>query len=131
MSVDSSNTSAVLLGSTIVFNCTSFSSPVPHKYRFFRNQVFLGSNVSGVYHLQMRESGVYSCMPVNSAGVGESANVNLTVVGKFPKFLHHMYICNIPFTASLQSTIMSYFKGAVSRFYHGFETGSKTRLDLT
>ena len=44
--------------------------------------MFIGSNVSGFYNLKMSRSGVYSCLPVNRAGVGETATVNLTVVGK-------------------------------------------------
>ena len=45
--------------------------------------MFIGSNVSGFYNLKMSRSGVYSCLPVNRAGVGETATVNLTVVGKW------------------------------------------------
>ena len=82
LSVGSLNTSAVLLGSTVTFNCSTSSYPSPHVYWFYHNEVFIGSNVSGFYNLKMSRSGVYSCLPVNRAGVGETATVNLTVVGK-------------------------------------------------
>ena len=82
LSVGSLNTSAVLLGSTVTFNCSTSSYPSPHVYWFYHNEVFIGSNVSGFYNLKMSGSGVYSCLPVNRAGVGETATVNLTVVGK-------------------------------------------------
>ena len=82
LSVGSLNTSAVLLGSTVTFNCSTSSFPSPHVYWFYHNEVFIGSNVSGFYNLTMSRSGVYSCLPVNRAGVGETATVNLTVVGK-------------------------------------------------
>ena len=82
LSVDTANTSAVLLGSTVIFNCTTSSHPKPHIYWFYHNQELLGSNISGVYYLQVNTSGVYSCLPVSNAGVGETASVNLTVVGK-------------------------------------------------
>jgi len=62
------------------------SHPPAHEYLFFHNQVLLGRNVSGFYHLQISNSGVYSCTPVNRAGIGESAAVNLTVVGRFTKW---------------------------------------------
>ena len=82
LSVGSLNTCAVLLGSTVTFNCSTSSYPSPHVYWFYHNQAFIGSNVSGFYNLKMSRSGVYSCLPVNRAGVGETATVNLTVVGK-------------------------------------------------
>lgn len=85
LSVDISNTSAVLLGSTIVFNCSTWSHPPAHDFLFYRNQLYLGSNASGFYYLQISESGIYSCSPVSKAGVGESATVNLMVVGKYTK----------------------------------------------
>ena len=47
--------------------------------------MYLGSNASGFYYLQISESGIYSCSPVSKAGVGESATVNLTVVGKYTR----------------------------------------------
>ena len=98
LSLDKSNTSAVLLSSTVVFNCTTFSHPPAHEYLFFHNQVLLGRNVSGFYHLQISNSGVYSCTPVNSAGVGESAAVSLTVVGRFAK---NFYVCHWLISLSL------------------------------
>ena len=82
LSVGSLNTSAVLLGSTVTFNCSTSSYPSPHVYWFYHNEMFIGSNVSGFYNLKMSRSGVYSCLPVNRAGVGKTAAVNLTVVGK-------------------------------------------------
>ena len=99
LSVGSLNTSAVLLGSTVTFNCSTSSYPSPHVYWFYHNEVFIGSNVSGFYNLKMSRSGVYSCLPVNRAGVGETATVNLTVVGKL------LYCtCNLSLGGGVQFT---------------------------
>ena len=82
LSVDTLNTSAVLLGSTIVFNCSTWSFPPAHDFLFYHNQLYIGSNASSFYYLQISESGTYSCSPINNAGFGESATVSLTVVGR-------------------------------------------------
>ena len=82
LSVDTLNTSAVLLGSTIVFNCSTWSYPPAHDFLFYHNQLYIGSNASGFYYLHISESGTYSCSPINNAGFGESAAVSFTVVGR-------------------------------------------------
>ena len=85
LSVDVLNTSAVVIGSSVVFNCTTDSHPAPQEYRFLHNEQLLGSNTSGIYHLQISNSGVYRCVPINKAGEGESAVLNITVFGEcFP-----------------------------------------------
>ena len=82
LSVDVLNTSAVLIGSPIVFNCTTDSHPAAHEYRFVLEEELLGSSSSGIYHAQISSSGVYRCVPINRAGEGESATINITIFGE-------------------------------------------------
>ena len=77
------NTSAVVQNRFVTFSCTSKASPPPHEYRFYHNDNLLGTNSSGTYKTQVSESGLYSCVPVNTVGFGVNNTVNITVVGKF------------------------------------------------
>ena len=76
------NTSAVVQNSFVTFSCASKASPPPHEYRFYHNNNLLGTNSSGTYKTQVSESGLYSCVPVNTVGFGVNDTVNITVVGK-------------------------------------------------
>ena len=76
------NTSAVVQNSFVTFSCTSKASPPPHEHRFYHNDNLLGTNSSETYKTQVSESGLYSCVPVNTVGFGVSDTVNITVVGK-------------------------------------------------
>lgn len=82
LSVDADITSALKFNSSVKFNCTADSRPAVNEYRFYRDQSLLGSNISGVYHLQLQRSGTYSCVAVNSAGSGQKAILYIPVKGK-------------------------------------------------
>ena len=80
--MDPDITNAVKFDSSVKFKCTADSRPAVDEYRFYRDQSLLGSNSTGIYHLQLRRSGSYSCVPVNSAGSGEKATLYIAVKGK-------------------------------------------------
>ena len=82
LSVNADITRAVKFGSSVKLNCTAESHPAVDEYRFFRDQELLGSNSSGVYHLELQRSGFYSCVAVNSAGRGDNATLYISVKGK-------------------------------------------------
>ena len=82
LSVDADITNAVKFDSSVKFNCTADSHPGVDEYRFYRDQSLLGSNNTGIYHLQLQRSGSYSCVPVNSAGSGEKATLYIAVKGE-------------------------------------------------
>ena len=92
LSVDADITNPVKFDSSVKFNCTADSRPAVDEYRFYRDESLLGSNNTGIYHLQLQRSGLYSCVPVNSAGSGEKATLYIDVKGKtfvidFPQML--------------------------------------------
>ena len=76
------NTSATLKNSNVTFACTSEGSPPPHEYRFYHKGNFLGSSSSGTFQTLVTQSGLYSCVPVNTVGVGENRSVTINVVGE-------------------------------------------------
>ena len=82
LSVDADITNPVNFDSSVKFNCTADSRPAVDEYRFYRDQSLLGSNNTGIYHLQLQRSGYYSCVAVNSAGSGEKAALYIAVNGK-------------------------------------------------
>ena len=92
LSVDTDITNPVKFDSSVKFNCTADSRPDVDEYRFYRDESLLGSNNTGIYHLQIQRSGYYSCVAVNSAGSGEKATLYIPVKGKifgidFPQIL--------------------------------------------
>ncbi|XP_020621934.1 hemicentin-1-like isoform X3 [Orbicella faveolata] len=87
LSVDADITSAVKFDSSVKFNCTADSRPAVDEYRFYRDQSLLGSNNTGIYHLQLQRSGSYSCVAVNSAGSGQKATLYIAVKAWKPSFL--------------------------------------------
>jgi len=82
LSVNIDIAKAVPFGSFVEFNCTTFSNPDADGYKFYRDQEPLGSNTSGVYHLQLQRSGLYSCVPFNSVANGNRAVLRINVNGK-------------------------------------------------
>ena len=78
------NTSATLKNSNVTFTCTAEGSPPPHEYRFYHKGTLLGNSSSGTFQTHLTKSGlsVFSCVPVNKAGVGENKSVTINVVGE-------------------------------------------------
>ena len=92
------NTSATLKNSNVTFTCTAEGSPPPHEYRFYHKGTFLGSSSSGTFQTQVTKSGLYSCIPVNKAGVGENKSITINVVGESffeysGTFCMFLYVC--------------------------------------
>ena len=108
--MDADITNAVKFDSSVKFNGTADSRPAVDEYRFYRDQSLLGSNSTGIYHLQLRRSGSYSCVPVNSAGSGEKATLYIAVKGKtfrnyFPQM--HVYVLT---SCSPVFSVIRYFR---------------------
>ncbi|RMX60520.1 hypothetical protein pdam_00001439 [Pocillopora damicornis] len=76
----------VKFGSSVKFTCTAESRPTVEVYNFYRDQLLLGSNISGIYEVQLQRSGRYSCVPVNRAGNGTESSINIAVDVQKPYF---------------------------------------------
>lgn len=97
LSVNADIKKAVKFGTSVTFNCTAESHPSVDQYRFYRDQEFLGSNTSGVYHVELQRSGLYSCIAVNSAGSGQNATLYISVHGKtYPRDNHLIHSFSPP-----------------------------------
>ena len=80
--ITTANVSATLKNSVENFTCTSKGNPPPREYKFYHKGIYLGKSSSGFFQIQVSESGLYSCVPVNEVGDGEKGEVDITVVGK-------------------------------------------------
>ena len=74
-----SNTT-LLRDSIMSLNCKTNASPEA-EYYFYFNGKSIGTSTSGVFNVLVEADGVYTCVPVNTVGTGDSATVNITVVG--------------------------------------------------
>ena len=76
----------VCQGEVIKFACSADGNPAVHTYQLFENDVLVtdGSNSHGMWNRMMSVGGlfVYKCVANNTAGTGESENVNVTVNGE-------------------------------------------------
>ena len=76
LTADPTNTT-VLRGSTVSLNCSVDANPLAYLYQFYLN------SSSGVFNITVDADGVYTCVPVNQVGTGQSAMVRITAVGEF------------------------------------------------
>ena len=78
------NTSATLKNSNVTFTCSAEGIPPPHEYRFYHEGTFLGNSSSGTFQTRITQSGlsVFSCAPLNKAGVGGHKSITINVVGE-------------------------------------------------
>ena len=72
----------VLRGSTVSLNCSTDANPDAHVYQFYLNDTKIGNSSSGVFNVTVKADGVYTCVPINTAGTGHNATVSVTAVGK-------------------------------------------------
>lgn len=73
---------SVPFGISIELTCTTHAHPGADGFKFYRDDVLLGSNSIGFYNLTLERSAVYSCLPFNSIGDGERASLQINVMGK-------------------------------------------------
>ncbi|KAJ7323724.1 hypothetical protein OS493_031142 [Desmophyllum pertusum] len=83
LTVPGNNT--VLKGSIVSLKCDTDASPLAHVYHFYFNDNHIGRSDSGVFHVTAEKDGNYTCVPLNTVGMGDNATVIVTVVGKFNK----------------------------------------------
>ena len=112
------NTSATLRNSNVTFTCTAEGSPPPHEYRFYHKGTFLGNSSSGTFQTHVTKSGlsVFSCVPVNKAGLGENRSVTIDVVGEIFFNSQEHFICFYMFLKQSYSTIVWLFIIQAKRF---------------
>ena len=65
-----------------MLNCSTDANPEAHLYHFYFNDTLIGNSSSGVFNVTVEKDGVYTCVPINTVGAGDSANISITVVGK-------------------------------------------------
>ena len=82
LTINKDITKPVQFGSFVTFNCTTHARPDPDGYKFYRGQELLSSSGSGVFDLWLQHSGLYSCLPFNSAGDGDQASLKIIVDGR-------------------------------------------------
>lgn len=62
--------------------CTTDANPEAHIYHFYLNDNLIGKSMSGVFNTTVMADGVYTCVPVNTAGTGDNDTISITAVGK-------------------------------------------------
>ena len=72
----------VLRDSAVLLTCNADANPRVHTYHLYFNGNLIGNSSSGVFNISVKEDGEYTCVPVNSLGVGSNANVSITSVGE-------------------------------------------------
>lgn len=82
LTINTDITKPVQFGSFVTFNCTTHARPDPDGYKFYRGQELLSGNGSGVFDFRLQRSGLYSCLPFNSAGDGDQASLKIIVDGR-------------------------------------------------
>ena len=82
LTINKDITKSVQFGSFVTFNCTTHARPDPDGYKFYRGQELLSSSGSCVFDLRLQHSGLYSCLPFNSAGDGDQASLKIIVDGR-------------------------------------------------
>ena len=100
----------VCRGEVINFTCSADGNPAVHTYQLLENDVLLtdGSNNHGMWNRTMSAGGafIYKCLANNTAGIGQSESVTVTINGKFNKLtsVFHasvlLLIINFVFTLS-------------------------------
>ena len=73
----------MLRDAAMSLKCITDANPDAHIYHFYLNGKLIGSGSSGVFNITVKEDGVYTCVPLNTVGIGDNATVSITAVGKF------------------------------------------------
>ena len=76
---------ALLAGTTLQLNCTADAVPPPYSYSFSHNGKALASSANGTLTIRqanVSHEGSYECTPHNILGAGQTATINITVLGK-------------------------------------------------
>ncbi|XP_068757833.1 contactin-2-like [Montipora capricornis] len=81
----------VPFGTSIEFSCTTHSHPHAKGFKFYRDEKLLDSNSTGIYNLRLERSGLYSCVPFNSAGEGKRATLRINVIAWQPSFKNLLF----------------------------------------
>ena len=68
-------------------NCSTDANPAAYMYQFFFNDAIISNHSSGLLNITVDADGVYTCVPINIVGRGDSATVSITMVGKSLIFL--------------------------------------------
>ena len=76
------NNTVVLAGGLLFLNCTSDANPAVHAFQLIFNSTLIAISNSGMFSVTVRKAGIYTCIPVNEVGSGDSATVKVTVLGK-------------------------------------------------
>ena len=82
-SITSSPTNnTVLRNSSLVLSCRTDANPAAHIYNFYFNGTFIGVNNLGRYPVTVQADGGYTCVPLNTVGIGDNATFAVIAVGK-------------------------------------------------
>ena len=81
MTLDLKDT-VVLAGGSLFLNCTSDANPTVSVFQLAFDSALIASSSSGMFSVTVKKAGMYTCIPVNEVGPGDSATVRVTVLGK-------------------------------------------------
>ena len=76
------NDTVVLAGGSLFLNCTSDANPAVRVFQLIFDSILIATSSSGMFSVTVRKAGIYTCIPVNEVGSGDSATVKVTVLGK-------------------------------------------------
>ena len=76
------NYTVVSAGGSLFLNCTSDANPAVHVFQLIFDSTLIATSSSGMFSVTVRKAGIYTCIPVNEVGSGDSATVKVTVLGK-------------------------------------------------
>ncbi|XP_066024470.1 hemicentin-1-like isoform X4 [Pocillopora verrucosa] len=80
-SITSSPTNnTVLRNSSLVLSCRTDANPAAHIYNFYFNGTFIGVNNLGRYPVAVQADGEYTCVPLNTVGIGDNATFTVIAV---------------------------------------------------
>ena len=72
-------------GASVTFTCSAKGNPPIDDYKFLHNGKEIHKSSNGKYFIsevRLKNSGMYCCIPVNKAGLGENKTVVLNVKGQ-------------------------------------------------
>ncbi|XP_022798005.1 peroxidasin-like [Stylophora pistillata] len=69
-----------LRGESLLLNCSTDANLTAHVYFLYFNGTSSGNSSSGFFNITVEEDGVYSCVPLNEVGIGDSDALNVSVV---------------------------------------------------
>ena len=81
------NVNALVRGNgRIVLTCVTDANPPVSQYRFYHNDVYLGTSLTGKHVIEKArhyDAGSYQCVPFNSLGNGTNSSVVVSVYGVY------------------------------------------------